>query len=223
MRCLQTSGVPIPWGIWGLELLMGLQNAASWVWAKGGDFVSADGRQVLLDRPEACEGLLAYLRLSRYMPPEVKRVEGLDAFGLFAKRQVAVVMGASGWLPAFYEQSTNSDIMAHLGVATPPGPAFVGGSALIVWRHSRHANHAVNLIRFLVDRPVPIDCFLASGLTDNLAIAQIEKRQGRCPTDGTKMPLFREAGLFLGHFGRCFPHQLLAPVLIVRLSKCGQR
>jgi multiple sugar transport system substrate-binding protein len=142
---------------------MGLQNAASWIWAKGGDFASADGRQVLLDRPEACEGLQAYLRLSRYMPPEVKRVEGLDATRLFARRQVAVVMGAAGWLPGLYKQSTSPDVMAHLGVSTPPGPAFVGGSALIIWRHTRHVNHAVNLIRLLVDRAVQIDCFLDQG------------------------------------------------------------
>jgi multiple sugar transport system substrate-binding protein len=57
MQCLQDSGIPVPWGIWGLELFMGLHNAASWIWARGGDFVSADGRQVLLDRPETCEGL----------------------------------------------------------------------------------------------------------------------------------------------------------------------
>ena len=163
MSSLRDSGIPIPWGIWGLELFMGLQNAASWIWAKGGDFVSADGHQVLLDRPETCEGLQAYLRLSRYMPPEVKRVEGLNAFDLFARRRVAVVMGASGWLPAFYGQSTNSDVGARLGVAKPPGPAFVGGGALVIWQHARHMDRAMSLLRLLVDRPVQVDCFLDQG------------------------------------------------------------
>lgn len=163
MRCLQDSGISAPWGVWGLGQFIGLQNAASWIWAKGGDFVSAEGHQVLLGQPEACEGLLAYFRLSRYMPPGVEQVEGFDASELFTRRQLAVVMGSSGWLPGFYEQSTNSDVMAHLGVATPPGPAFVGGGALIVWQHTHHVNHAVNLIRFLVDRPVQVDCFLGEG------------------------------------------------------------
>jgi multiple sugar transport system substrate-binding protein len=163
MRCLQASGIPIPWGVLVLERFLGLQNAASWIWAKGGDFISADGRQVLLDRPETCEGMHAYLRLSRYMPPGVKRIEGLNAFDLFAKRRAAVVMGVSGWLPAFYEQSTYADVRPHLGVAMPPGPAFVGGGALVIWLHTHHVNHAVNLIRFLVDRPVQVDCFLEEG------------------------------------------------------------
>jgi hypothetical protein len=97
------------------------------------------------------------------MPPEVKRLEGLDAFGLFVRRQVAVVMGASSWLPGFCEQSANAGVMAHLGVAKPPGPAYVGGGALVVWQHARHVDQVVKLIRFLLDRPVQVDCFLGHG------------------------------------------------------------
>jgi multiple sugar transport system substrate-binding protein len=39
--------------------------------------------------------------------------------------------------------------MGQLGVALPPGPSFVGGSHLVIWKHSTRNREAFELIQFL--------------------------------------------------------------------------
>jgi multiple sugar transport system substrate-binding protein len=154
MARLQDSGVEIPWGIWALGGGIALQNAASWVWSYGGDFLATDGKQLLFDRPEAIKGFTDHLKLCRYMPPGVKSIDAaaIDALGLFAQRRVAVMMGLCGWLPYFLEQSGVPDVMDRLGVAAPPEPAFVGGSSLIVWQHAHQVQTAVTMVRTLTSK-----------------------------------------------------------------------
>lgn len=44
------------------------------------------------------------------------------------------------------------------GIAAPPGPAFVGGSALVVWQHTRRLQEAMDLVRFLTGKQARSDC-----------------------------------------------------------------
>ena len=154
MARLQDSGVESPWGIWALGGGIALQNAASWVWGHGGDFLVADGRQILFDQPEAIKGFADYLKLCRYMPPGVKAIGtgAIDALELFVERRVAVMMGLCGWLPYFLRQSEVLDVVDRLGVAVPPGPAFIGGSSIIAWRHTRQVQDAVAMVRTLTSK-----------------------------------------------------------------------
>lgn len=164
MARLRSSGIPTPWGIFAYGQHSPVQSAASWVWGSGGSFVSADGGRVLFDQPEACEGILAFLKLHRYMPPDARNVEGIEARDLFAARQAAVITGIGGWLQWIYAHALIPDVMDKLGVAAPPGPAFVGGSNLVVWQHSRRAQEAVDLIRFLISKQAQLDYCHQAGL-----------------------------------------------------------
>lgn len=157
MARLRASGVAAPWGWWATTTSTMLQCASSWVWGAGGDYVSADGRQILFNRPEALRGLVAYLRLHRYMPPWVKRVGDIVPVSSFAERQAAAAIGTPGWLPFIYELSTIPDAPDRLGIATPPGPSFVGGSALVIWQHTRRPQGSVGLVRFLTGKQVQSD------------------------------------------------------------------
>ena len=154
MARLRDSGAEVPWGIWALGGGIALQNAASWVWSYGGDFMAADGRRLLFDQPEAIEGFVAHLKLCRYMPPDIKSIDMGDfgALELFAERRTAVMMGLCGWLPYFLEQSGVPDVVNRLGVAAPPEPAFVGGSSLVVWRHAHRVEDAVASVRMLTSQ-----------------------------------------------------------------------
>jgi multiple sugar transport system substrate-binding protein len=158
MERLQASGIDTPWGVWGDKKNVMLQNAASWIWSAGGDIISADGKRILFDQPEAMRGFLAYFRLHRYMPPDLEHVpEGSQILDLFTSRRLAVMMGACSWLDTILSAPGESLDVAAIGLALPPGPAFVGGSNLIVWQHTRRAQEAVALVRFLIAQQTQLD------------------------------------------------------------------
>jgi multiple sugar transport system substrate-binding protein len=173
MECLQASGIDAPWGIWGDRKNVALQNAASWVWSAGGDVISADGRQILFDQPEAMQGFLAYFDLHRYLPPDIDHLpEVSQILDLFASRRLAVIMGACSWLDGISSAyGEASDIAPKIGLALPPGPAFVGGSNLIVWQHARQTREAVDLVRFLTSKQAQLDfCRAGSFLPTRLDV-----------------------------------------------------
>jgi multiple sugar transport system substrate-binding protein len=159
MERLRTSEVAAPWSIWASSRATALQNAASWIWEAGGEFLSHDGRHVLFDQPEALKGLASFLRLAhRYAPPgHTLALQDHSVTERFARRQAAIAMGPCRWLMAIRSQATVSDVGARLGIATPPGPAFVGGSNLIVWQHTRRLQEAIDLVRLLTSREAQID------------------------------------------------------------------
>jgi multiple sugar transport system substrate-binding protein len=173
MESLQASGIDAPWGVWGDRKNVALQNAASWIWSTGGDVISADGRQILFDQPEAMRGFLAYFHLSHYLPPDLDHLpEVSQILDLFTSRRLAVIMGACSWLDGILSAyGETSDIAAKIGLALPPGPAFVGGSNLIVWQHTRQTREAVDLVRFLVSKQTQLDfCRAGSFLPTRLDV-----------------------------------------------------
>ena len=58
MERLQASDVKAPWGVWADVAYITLHNASTWIWQAGGDFLSADGKRILFDQPEALNGLM---------------------------------------------------------------------------------------------------------------------------------------------------------------------
>jgi multiple sugar transport system substrate-binding protein len=158
MSRLQASGIRTPWAVGVNQSFMTLQTAASWVWGSGGDLFSDEGRHILFDQPRACEGFRAYFELCRYMPEDIRR---LDIANLFIERQVAAMIGAIGWLTMMRNLPSYKDI----GLALPPGPAYVGGSNLVIWQHSDRQQEAVELVNFLTSKQMQLDyCQRASYL-----------------------------------------------------------
>ena len=49
-------------------------------------------------------------------------------------------------------QGLSPDIRAKIGIAVPPGAPLIGGSNLVVWKHTSHGQDAVELIRFLLSK-----------------------------------------------------------------------
>ncbi|MFL7794491.1 MAG: extracellular solute-binding protein [Anaerolineae bacterium] len=165
MERLKASEIDAQWGIWGDRKNVMLQNVASWVWSAGGDIISADGKQILFDQPEAMQGFLTYFRLPRYMPPDLDYVpDGSQILDLFTSRRLAVIMGACSWLDGISNAfSETPDMMDKVGLALPPGPAFVGGSNLIVWQHTQRVQEAVEMVRFLISKQTQLDFCWAGG------------------------------------------------------------
>ena len=124
-------------------------QAASWVWAKGGDFLSPDGRRVLIGEPAARAGLRSFFSLYRFMPHTGQPIEDTRTFDLFMNRQGAALMSGPWLLVNLKERGLSPDRLAQIGIALPPGPPFVGGTYLVVWQHTRHPNEVIDLIRRL--------------------------------------------------------------------------
>jgi multiple sugar transport system substrate-binding protein len=156
---------PAPWAVpTNLSTQDTLHNASSWVWAVGGDFVSADGRKTRFTEPEALSALQAYFGLHRFMPRGTHPLSGYQVVDLFRQRQVAAILCGPWLLPYLRGQAGFADHESQVGIALPPGPSFVGGANLIIWRHARNESECIDLIRYLVSPQTQIDLSPNSGL-----------------------------------------------------------
>jgi multiple sugar transport system substrate-binding protein len=162
---LQTSGASkAPWIVVVQFPFATLHNVASWVWGVGGELVSAGGRNARFSEPAALAGTRVYFGLHRYLPPGIKDLEVDQIVNLFADRQAAVAMGTPNWLQLVRQRNKeNPDVLANLGVALPPGPPYVGGSSLVVWRHSRDEWDAVDLVRQLISQEAQLEFCRGTG------------------------------------------------------------
>jgi len=137
-----------------------LHYLASWVWGIGEDVVNPDGRSLRFNEPQFRAALRAYFNLHSYLPSGTDALTpmtgGLSkALDLFARRQVAVIIGAPSWLGATLAALRDTpQAIDRLGVALLPGPLYMGGSNLVIWKHTRQKDAAVRLIRSLISPDV---------------------------------------------------------------------
>ena len=147
---LQAGGVPVPWTVPTGLTHTTLLNAASWVWAAGGDFVTPDGKRTLFGQPAARAGLSEYFALGRYLAPSVRRLTGLQPDEQFLA-DAGTAMTISG--PWMFRALRERGLDETVSLALPPGATFVGGSHLVVWKHTQQEEAVLKLVRFLTDGP----------------------------------------------------------------------
>jgi multiple sugar transport system substrate-binding protein len=152
---LQASGVDTPWVLPIGDRLQALQAACSWIWGAGGDFVSADNRLPFFHHPDSITGLKKYFGLYRYMPKEAQPLDGAHAFQLFFNRKAAVTMGNLAQTLGLLIKLP-PELRSQIGVALPPGAPLVGSSSLVVWKHTRNEQDAVDTIRFLLTKDAQV-------------------------------------------------------------------
>ena len=140
---------------------MTLQNAAAWLWGGGGHFLSPDGKRAAFNSPEAKASLRAYCELVRYMSDEVRNLDEYQSDAAYWNGNAAMTISGP-WL--HISPDILSDVAAQTRQALPPGTPFVGGSQLIIWKHTRHGERAVQLVQFLSDPAVQARLALAAGL-----------------------------------------------------------
>jgi len=194
-RRLQAGGIATPWAV---PTVKDIASIASWIWGAGGELASADGKRVLFNQPEALTGIQAYFALHRYLPREAQDMSAFRAFQFFDQRRVAATIGPPWYYAMMRDRGVSTDVLARIGFASPPGPPYVGGSNLMVWKHTRHPKAAINLIRFLVTPE---------------AQAEYANRLGYLPArlDALKLPPFStdrhyQAIIAVLHQGRSYPN-----------------
>jgi multiple sugar transport system substrate-binding protein len=149
---LREHGVPAPWIVPTTQTHTTLLNAASWMWAAGGDFVSPDGRHILIAHNHSIAGLRNYFALGQYIPHQLRQMDAVQLDSQFLQhRDTAVTIGGP-WL--FHLLS--EELRQNLGLALPPGAPFLGGSHLVIWKHSRKQEAALKLIRFLTQTEMQV-------------------------------------------------------------------
>ncbi|HEY4690360.1 MAG TPA: extracellular solute-binding protein [Anaerolineae bacterium] len=147
LQRLYDNGIPHPLSLTTHRLATAIHEAATWIWNAGGDFLSADGKQVLFNQPEAMRGLHAFFSLRRFIaPPTTPPRTPVDHF---LNGDTAVALG-SPWI-VFHHQEL--PLAKHIGVAPLPGVAFIGGTSLVIWTHSPETTAALELVRFLNSQP----------------------------------------------------------------------
>jgi multiple sugar transport system substrate-binding protein len=146
---LHAKGVAVPWTVPTNTTHTTLLNVASWVWGAGGEFVSADGRQVLFDELLARTGLRAYFALGKYLATPVRHLKGLEPDEQFLSSAETAITVSGPWLFLAARERMTSEALAQLGVVLPPGAPFVGGSHLVIWKHTHKADAALKLVHLL--------------------------------------------------------------------------
>lgn len=159
------KSVPTPWVVPTDGITQDtVHNTSSWVWAVDRDFVSSDGRKTRFAEPEVRDALEAYFSLYRFMPRDGHPLSGDQAIELFFQRRAAAVMCGPWLLRRLRQREDISQRAAQVGIAPPPGPAFVGGSNFIIWKHARYEDECIELIRDLVSPQMQIELCPACGL-----------------------------------------------------------
>ncbi len=173
VRALSESGAPVPIQLpYAYDRFCTLHTLAAWVWSRGGDFCTADGKQVLFDQPEALEGIRAFFRLARHLSPAAReQMAGSQSGSLFRSGQAALAFGTLSF--QYDPETIRPEVLDQWGVAPLPGPHFVGGVNLVAWRYSLRRQSSLELIRFLNRPDVALHCSKAM-LTSPAQLAALE-------------------------------------------------
>lgn len=155
LQFLLQAGVSIPWAPNpGFPALSFFHMSASWIWGAGGEFVSADGSQVLFNTPQSRQGLSEYISIFRYLkaiPTDMQEVN------LFPRGKVAITFNNPEWIRNLLQRpDLAAEVKANLGVCGLPKAPFIGGTNLVIWRgvqaYPEREQAALRLAQFLLER-----------------------------------------------------------------------
>jgi multiple sugar transport system substrate-binding protein len=149
---LQQRGAVAPLALATRETVNALHNAAIWIWGAGGHFLGPDGKQVKFDEPAARAGLSAYFGLRRFITAATQALNDQESDRLFLQGQAAVTISDPGLLHAAASGGPDTAAADQIRTALPPGVPFVGGSNLVIWKHTRQEKLAFELVKFLTSQ-----------------------------------------------------------------------
>jgi multiple sugar transport system substrate-binding protein len=161
LQRLSDAGVRSPWIIpSGEHFRARLHILAGWIWGAGGHFLSEDGTQILLNRPEALQGLKAFFELHRFLAPIDYGLSPNECRRRFARGQAAMFIGGPDTLHFIRNLNPAPGVLEGISVAALPGIPWVGGSSLVVWKDvlaDPVKERSVNrLISFLTEKDAQI-------------------------------------------------------------------
>lgn len=180
-----------------------LHTLASWVWAYGGDFLSKDGKRLLLNQPKSMQALSAYFALLQYASESGRQeMREKTHTPLFHLGHSAITFGTVRM--AMPESAVPNQVKENWGWAGLPQPCFVGGSNIVIWKHTHNKRAALKLVEFLTSPdtlsrvnpqmatlPPRLDVLRTSQFTEN----PMYRVMGHAITHGRAYPPLRLWGL----------------------------
>ncbi len=131
LSMLSRAGLPT-WAAPTFSVTNVVHEIASWIWSYGGEFFSADGLRTAVCADEALAGIIAYFNLQQYM---TRKYDSLDSvLDAFEQKEAAAVISGPWFYRRLLRKYSQKTLEENLGCALPPGPSFVGGSALVIWK-----------------------------------------------------------------------------------------
>lgn len=146
---LRDAGVAVPWLVTTQSNHDTLLNIASWIWAKGGEFLAPNGKKTLFAEPSALAGMTAYFELGRLMPLEFVNLEAIEPNYRFLDDPNIATFISGAWLHEWAKERLTPEQVNDIGVALPPGAPFIGGSYLALWKNAQRNDAVIKLINFL--------------------------------------------------------------------------
>lgn len=143
LTALRSNGVAIPWVVPTQFSWRTLQTVASWVWGAGADFISRNGKRISFMKPLALEGFRAFFDSARHLVESARGLSDTESDTLFMEGKAAVTISGP-WIMEMDEER-----LINVGVTSPPGPAFIGGSHLVIWKHTTYPRQAFRLVQYL--------------------------------------------------------------------------
>jgi len=155
IRKLRASGFTSPIALpSGKPFLDRVHIASSWVWGAGGNYISDNGKQALLNTPQTRAGLQSFFELYRLMSPVDYGLNYEATLERFRDGDISVVMADCGQ-PGLILQA-DPQRASVTGIHTLPGVPFVSGDNLVIWQTTRQypdrERLALELVGFLVSR-----------------------------------------------------------------------
>jgi multiple sugar transport system substrate-binding protein len=159
IQTLRASGFQSPIALpSGKPFLDRVHIAASWVWGAGGNYLSDDGRQAMLNSSQTRDGLKSFFELYRLMSPKDFGLSYEETLERFRNGETSVVIADCGQ-PAVIANE-NPQRVEVTGVHPLPGVPFVSGDNLVIWQTTKqypyHERLALELVTFLVSRSAQI-------------------------------------------------------------------
>ncbi len=150
LRSLKNCGYTYPLCLQTVENRL-VHHLATWIWSCGGDLRTPDGKKLALLEPEARRGALDYFRLHEYKDPANYLRTEIDAFQDFLAGKGGVsIMGGQTYFTVLKGQiACLPEVKENLGIAAYLNVPYVGGSNLVVWRHTLHDHDAMDLVNYL--------------------------------------------------------------------------
>lgn len=180
---------PTPWVVPTAITQNTIYHIASWIHGSGGSFLTPNNKKTAFASRQALAGIRAYFDLYPFIPPAYHPISDDSALEIFADRKVAVTACGPWIYQSMADFGLSPELIRHARTALMPGPAFVGGTSLVVWKHAANMQAVMGLIKSIFEPDFITKLTLNQG---HLPVQKEFWTQAYLDTN-PNLPIFRDA------------------------------